>query len=449
MTKVYKIRKGLDIRLDGSAAATVSEYATDQYALRPADFLGIVPKLMVQEGDQVKAGQSLFHDKRNPDIRFASPVSGRVSAVVRGEKRVLEEVRVVADKSMDFEDFGSSDPLKLERGAVVSKMLASGCWPMVRQRPYNVIANPADEPKAIFVSGFDSAPLAPDSNVLVNGEGSAFQTGLNALTRMTKGKVYLNLKNGVKNSDVFTKAGNVEISLFDGPHPAGNIGTQIAQISPINKGEIVWHVSPSDVIIIGRLFLTGKYNAQKVVALTGSEVAKPGYFKLISGSCIKNLVSSNAKSTGYRVISGNVLTGVKLASQCSLGFYDTQITVIPEGNHYEFLGWAMPRLDKHSFSKSYFAWLMPGRKFVLDTNLNGGVRALVMTGEYEKVFPFDIYPMHLLKAIINKDIDGMEQLGIYEVVEEDFALCEYIDTSKTEIQTIVREGLDMLRAEMS
>lgn len=449
MTKVYKIRKGLDIRLQGNATATISDYATDQYALRPADFLGIVPKMMVQEGDWVKAGQSLFHDKRNPEMRFASPVSGKVTAVVRGEKRVLEEVRVVADKSMEYEDFGKADALKLGREEVIAKMLASGCWPMVRQRPYNVIANPVDEPKAIFVSGFDTAPLAPDYNLLVEGEGSAFQSGLNALTRMTKGKVYLNLRNGVKNSDVFTSAKNVEISLFDGPHPAGNVGTQIAQISPINKGEVIWHVSPSDVIIIGRLFLDGRYDARKIVALVGSEISNPRYFRLISGSCVKNLVSSNVKSSGYRTITGNVLTGVKLTSQCSIGFYDSQITVIPEGNHYEFLGWAMPRLDKHSFSKSYFAWLMPGRKFVLDTNLNGGARALVMTGEYEKVFPFDIYPMHLLKAIINKDIDGMEQLGIYEVVEEDFALCEYIDTSKTEIQSIVREGLDMLRAEMS
>ncbi|PKP16104.1 MAG: NADH:ubiquinone reductase (Na(+)-transporting) subunit A, partial [Bacteroidetes bacterium HGW-Bacteroidetes-22] len=427
MSKVYKIKKGLDIKLAGEAERTLTEFSATHVALKPTDFIGVFPKLLVQEGDVVKAGDPVFCDKAHPEVLFTSPVHGKVAEIVRGPKRILLEIKIELLTPETYTDFGKANPSNLTREEIISKMLQSGVWPMIRQRPYSVIANPADKPKAIFISGFDTAPLAPDYDFIVHGQGDVFQTGIDALKKLTNDKIYLNLPDGMVNSKVLTNTRGVEINHFSGPHPAGNVGTQIALLCPINKGDVIWYLRPQEVIIIGKLFAEGRYNARRIIAVCGSEVRKPKYYKVPGGVGIKKLLAGNVNESDVRFISGNVLTGTRLEPDGYLGFYDSQITVIPEGDYHEFLGWSMPRLHKHSFSRSYFSWLTPDKHYVADTNLNGGVRALVMTGQFEQVFPFDIYPTQLLKSIIYNDIDEMEKLGIYEVDEEDFALCEYID----------------------
>ena len=450
MSKTITIKKGLDINLTGEAVKAVATVEAEMFAIKPADFHGIFPKLLVNEGDEVKAGTLLFFDKYRENIKFTSPVSGTIAEIRRGAKRVLLEIKIRANSNHDFVDFGKADPNKLSRAEIVEKLLESGVWPMIRQRPYNVIAHPDHSPKAIFISGFDTAPLAPDYNFIVDGQNEAFQAGIDALKKLTDGKIHLNLTGDSTPSPVFSQCKNVEINYFKGPHPTGNVGVQINKIDPINKGDVVWHVRPSEVLTIGKLFLEGRYNSERIVAISGSEVLKPHYIKTKIGALARNLTANNLASGKLRYISGNPLTGTKIDREGFLGFYDSQITILPEGDYFEFFGWALPGLGKFSFSKTFFSWLgSKKKKYSLDTNLHGGHRAFVMTGQYEKVFPFDIYPMQLLKAILAKNIDQMENLGIYEVVEEDFALCEFIDTSKTEMQAIVREGLDFLRKEMN
>jgi Na+-transporting NADH:ubiquinone oxidoreductase subunit A len=452
MPKVFKIRRGLNIPLKGQAEKVFSRAEQAQfYAVKPIDFPGLTPKLSVSEGDKVKAGTPLFFDKYRPQVVFTSPVSGTIHLIRRGERRKILEVVVKSDEIQEYEDFGKANPKELSREAVVERLLNSGLWPMLRQRPYSIIANPTDKPKAIFISGFDTAPLAPDLDFAVKEESETFQAGIDALIKLTEGTVHLNLNADYPPSIVFTKTKGVQQNLFSGPHPAGNVGVQIHHISPINKGDLVWVVNPLDVIIIGRLFLTGTYDATKVIALAGSEIKKPRYFIVKSGVCIRSIITNNLVHTPdkVRVISGNVLTGTKVSDEGFLGYYDNMVTAIPEGNHYDFVGWATPGLNKFSMSRTFFSWLMPDKKFTLHTNLNGGERAYVMTGQYEKVLPMDIYPVHLIKAILAKDIEKMENLGIYEVVEEDFALCEYVCTSKTEVQSILREGIDLMIKELS
>ncbi|MDP2236032.1 MAG: Na(+)-translocating NADH-quinone reductase subunit A [Bacteroidales bacterium] len=449
MSNVIKIKKGLNINLVGEAEKTIKELSTDQYAIKPTDFVGVFPKILVKEGDSVKAGSPLFSDKHRENITFTSPVSGKVREIKRGAKRVLLEIKIESDGKDESIDFGAADPLKLKREDIVAKLLQSGVWPFIRQRPYSVIANPADDPKAIFISTFDTSPLAPDNDLIVHGQGDAFQKGLDALSQLTSGKIHLNIDANATHSKVFTNSKRVQINEFSGPHPAGNVGVQISRLDPINKGDVVWYLYPQDVLTIGRLFIEGKFDAERIIALTGSEVLRPAYFKTKIGVNIEALVKNNTTDVTKRYISGNVLTGKKVDLDGFAGFYNTHVTVIPEGDYFEFLGWGLPGFDKFSVSRSYPAFLFKNRKYRLDTNYHGGERAFVMTGQYEKVFPFDIYPMQLLKAIMVEDIDLMENLGIYEVDEEDFALCEVVDTSKTEIQVLVRKGLDLIRKEMS
>ncbi|MBC8489478.1 MAG: Na(+)-translocating NADH-quinone reductase subunit A [Bacteroidetes bacterium] len=448
MSKVIRISKGLDIKLLGEAEKKVTQVSSDNFALKPPDFVDVFPKLFLKEGDEVKAGTPVFFNKYRDNIILTSPVSGKVTEIRRGAKRKMLEIRIESDGKMNYEDFGKADPASLSKEKIIEKLLKSGIWAQIRQRPYSVIADPKDEPKAIFISAFNSAPLAPDYDFILDEESQAFQAGLNALGKLTSGKIHLNINNGKPCSKTFLEAKGVQINRFKGPHPAGNIGVQIYNIDPINKGDIVWYISPQAVVTVGKLFFEGKYNASRIIALTGSEVIKPQYFKVIAGTLVTDLFKNNINSGNVRYISGNVLTGSKIERDGYLGFYNDQITVIPEGDYYEFLGWSMPRINKFSFSRTFVSWLFPNKKYRLDTNLNGGQRAFVLTGEYEKVFPMNIYPMQLLKAIIVKDIDLMENLGIYEVDEEDFALCEFIDASKTEMQAIVREGLDYMRKEM-
>jgi len=446
MGNTIRIKKGLNINLLGEAEKVISAIEVVHYAIKPTDFLGVFPRLLVKEGDAVKAGTPLFVDKYRENIIFTSPVGGIIEEISRGDKRVLEEIRIKSVSQPEYEDFGKADPSKISREAIIEKLLKSGAWPVIRQRPFTIIANPADTPKGIFVSGFDSAPLAPDYSMLVKQSTADFQTGLDVLAKLAGAPVKLGLPGG---KSEFPKVSNADITYFDGPHPAGNVGIQIHKTNPINKGEIAWVINLQDVIIIGRLFSKGIYDTSIVIPLSGSEVINPQYYKTFKGASIQTLITNNLKEGDVRLISGNVLTGKQIKSDGYLGFYHNQFTVIPEGNYFEFFGWALPGLNKFSFSRSFFSYLKPNKKYRLDTNFHGAERAYVMTGQYERVLPMDIYPMQLIKACLAENIELMENLGIYEVDEEDFALIEYIDTSKTEVQSIIRKGLDLIRKEMS
>lgn len=445
-----KIRKGLNIRLRGQAEKVYERVGlASRYAVSPLDFPMLTPKLMVHEGDAVKAGAPLFHDKRDPRILYCSPVSGVVASVVRGDRRRIERVEVACGEGeLEYESHGSALPASLSREEILTKMLAGGVWPFVRQRPYNVVASPDARPRAIFISAFDTAPLAPDIDYSIKDGGEAFQVGLDALAKLTEGSVHLCIGAKYPANKAFSGARGVVLHTVSGPHPAGNVGVQIHHIDPIAKGEVVWTVNPLDVVIIGRLFIQGRYDARRIVALAGSCVAKPKYYTGMVGMPVAQLVEGQVDAgANARYISGNVLSGGNAGRDGFLGFYDTMVTVIPEGNRHEFMGWAAPGFGKFSASR-----LFPcrrNREYDIDTNLHGGVRAYVVTGQYESVFPMSIYPVRLIKAILARNIEEMEDLGIYEVAEEDFALCDFVCTSKMEPQAIVREGLNYLMRELN
>ena len=448
---MIKIKKGIDIHLVGEAKKEVKNYEPQLFAIKPHDFIGVVPKMHVAEGDDVKVGTVLFHDKNNESVFFTSPASGKVKAIVRGEKRVILQVVIESDGKFETIDFGKADPSKLSRNEIVEKLVQSGTWTMLRQRPYSTIAKIQDEPKCIAVSMFDTVPLAPDNNFIVKDQMAAIKAGVESLAKLTKGMVYLNVNSSETQQALASlniSAKNVTITEFQGPHPAGNVSTQLNVLSPINKGETVWYTYAQNLIAIGNLFLNGVYDSSRVVAFTGSEVKEPMYYRTRIGADMSGLYE-NISSENVRIISGNVLTGKKINGENFLGYYDSQVTVIPEGDHYQLFGWLAPNFKKFTSTNTMGASLCKKSKKVLDTNLNGGIRPLIMTGNFEKVFPFDIYPMQLIKACIIKDIDQMEELGIYEIDAEDFALCEVIDPSKTAIQQIVRESLEMLRKEMN
>lgn len=449
MSKTIKLRKGFDIKMQGEAEHIfVQNPMPDSVALKPTDFVGLTAKLMVKEGDKVLAGDPLFINKLQPEIKFTSPVSGVVSAVTRGDRRVLLNVTVTPDKETEYKKFEVENFDSMSREQVIATMLDAGVWPFVKQRPFDVVANPNDKPKSIFISTFDTAPLAPDYTFALEESTADFQKGVDVLKKLTDGAVNLDIYKECRAKTTFTEIKNVEQNFFLGKHPAGNVGVQIHHVDPINKGEIVWVVNPQDVVIIGRLFSKGQFDARIVVALTGA-VKNPRYYKTILGSNISSFLAQESVDDNMRVISGNVLTGTKLGKNDFIGYYDSQVTVIEEGTKPTFMGWLAPGFNRHSFSRAFFSWLTPNKKYALNTNMNGGLRAFVFTGIYEEVLPMDIYPMQLLKAILVEDFDKMEQLGIYEVVPEDFALCEYVCPSKIEIQSILRKGLDLVRKELN
>jgi len=449
MSNNIKIKRGLDIKLKGKAQEQVQEVSLSKFALKPTDFHGLFPKLSARVGDKVKRGSIVFFDKKREYIQIPSPVSGTITEVIRGAKRKMLEVRIEADGTDDFAAFKKLSSSEMNNDNVKANLLESGLWSLIRQRPYNVVANPTEKAKAVFISGFESAPLTTNVDFILQGNESAFQVGLDALSKLTEGKVCLGINSNTK-SQALLNAKGVEINKFDGPHPAGNVGIQIHHISPINKGEIVWTVQAQDVITIGNLFLTGEYKPEITIALAGSEVQNPQYYKVKRGFEVAELLNGKLTDRGdVRIISGNVLTGTKLEKVGYLSYYHNLITVIPEGNKYSFFGWLVPSPKKHSVYRTAFSWLSPNKEYVLNTNLNGGERAFVFTGNMDRVLPMDILPMELTKAIMVDDIDMMENLGIYEVDEEDFALCEYVNTSKIDIQAIIREGLDSIRKEMS
>ena len=447
MANRIKIKKGLQIPLLGVSEETLSGKITSEFVrICPEDFQGITPKLAVKVGDTVKAGTALFYEKNHADMLFASPVSGVITEIERGAKRRILNIVIKADSSNQYEDFGPKKIASLSSEEVKRSILDAGIWFLIRQRPYDVVANPGKQPRDIFVTGFDSAPLAPSYDFLLNGQEAELQAGLDALAKLTTGKVYLSISTKTKHKGL-RDANNVVITEFDGPHPAGNVGVQINRLKPVNRGETVWTLNALDVVIIGRLFNKGIVDLTRTIALTGSEVKQSGYYQMMIGTALKPLFSNNVTDgISLRYISGNPLTGRKIDENGVLRAYDAQVTVIPEGDDVdEAFGWASLSPNRYSAGGTY---ARVKKAYRIDARLKGGPRAIIVSNEYDKVFPMDIYPEQLLKAIIAFNIDKMEALGIYEVAPEDFALCEFVDTSKLELQHIVRTGLEMLRKEM-
>ena len=445
MANVIKLRKGLDIHLQGRAEEKKIQLKSNgKYALVPDDFEGVTPKVVVREGDKVKAGDALFVNKQYPEVKFASPVSGTVREVVRGERRKVLCVKVDADSQQEFVDFGRKDVGKLTGEQVINALLEAGIFGYINQLPYAVSTNPETKPKAIFVSALRDKPLAADFEFEVKGQEQDFQTGLTALSKIAK--TYL----GVGAGSALTGVKDVEVTVFEGKCPAGNVGVQVNNIDPVNKGEVVWTIGdPTVVLFIGRLLNTGKVNLTRTVALCGSEVSSPAYVDMLVGEELSTLLSNSYDaSKSVRIINGNVLTGKPTTKEGFLGAHSSEITVIPEGDDAdEMLGWILPRLKQFSVSRSYFSWLCGKKDYALDARIKGGERHIIMSGEYDRVLPMDIYGEYLIKAIIAGDIDRQEALGIYEVSPEDFALAEFVDSSKLELQRIVREGLNLLRKE--
>ena len=450
MSNNIYLKKGLNIPINGVAAQTTKKVIVpDVVTIKPTDFRGLVPKLLVREGDKVLAGTPVLADKMSQNILFASPVSGVVAEVVRGEKRKLLEVRIKADAEQEYVDFGVKRVADMSAEQIKEALLAAGLWPSFVQRPYGIIADPEVAPKAIFVSAFSTAPLAADLDFTLRDELANIQTAINAVNKLTKGGVHVSLNAATYSGTPFHKLENVIMHTFEGKHPAGNVGVQIHHISPICKGETVWTVSLMMLAAIGKLFNTGKYDVRRKIAVTGPKVKNPAYVDGYPGISMKDVKEFYEKPAELRFISGDVLTGKSVGAEGSLGFYDNQISILEEGDKYELLGWAKPFRPKlFSASRTYFSWLTPNKKYDMDTNLHGGPRAFVVNDTYSKVLPMDLYPVHLLKACLANDIDNMEKFGIYEVLEEDFALCEYVCPSKIDIQQIITDGIALMMKEM-
>ena len=453
MANVIKLRKGLDINLKGRAEEKKIQLKSNgKFALVPDDFEGVTPKVVVKEGDKVKAGDALFINKQYPDVKFASPVSGTVREVVRGERRKVLCVRVDADEKQAFVDFGKKDVGTLTGEQVINALLEAGIFGYINQLPYAVSTNPSVQPKAIFVSALRDKPLAASFEYEVAGQEQDFQTGLKALAKIAKTYLGVGENSSLTSHLSSLTSENVEINIFSGKCPAGNVGVQVNHIDPVNKGEVVWTIGdPTVVLFIGRLFNTGKVDLRRTVALCGSEIKNPAYVDMLVGEELSTLLSNSYDAgKSVRIINGNVLTGKPTTKEGFLGAHTSEITVIPEGNDAdEMLGWILPRFKQFSVNRSYFSWLCGKKKYALDARVKGGERHMIMSGEYDKVLPMDIYGEYLIKAIIAGDIDRQEALGIYEVAPEDFALAEFVDSSKLELQRIVREGLNILRKENS
>ena len=450
MSNNIYLKKGLDLPINGTATQNTKKVIVpDVVSVKPTDFRSLVPKLLVREGDKVLAGTPVLADKMSQNILFTSPVSGTVAEVVRGEKRKLLEVRIKADAEQEYVDFGVKKVAEMTAEQIKEALLAAGLWPALTQRPYGIIANPEVKPKAIFVSAFSTAPLAANPEYALREDLEHIQTAINALGKLTDGGVHFSLNSANYSGTPFHKVENVIQHTFEGKHPAGNVGVQIHHISPIRKGETVWTVSLLMLAAIGKLFNTGKYDVRRKIAVTGPKAINPAYVEGYPGIAIKDVAEFYNASENLRFVSGDVLTGTNVGANGYLGFFDNQITILEEGDKYELLGWAKPvRCKLFSASRTYFSWLTPNKKYDMDTNLHGGPRAFVVNDVYGKVLPMNLFPVHLLKACLANDIDGMEKFGIYEVLEEDLALCEYVDPSKIYIQQIITDGIALMLKEM-
>jgi Na+-transporting NADH:ubiquinone oxidoreductase subunit A len=449
MSQDIRIKKGLDLNLVGVAEQTFhKEVSSATFGFYLEDFHGVTPKLHLKEGAEIKAGEPLFYDKNAPEIQFVSPVSGEVVAIERGARRKVLSIKLLADKEQEYIKHKKLAVSEASREVLVKYFLATGLWPFIKQRPFDLIADPSKTPKAIFISGLNTGPLNPDLDFVLKGSEDKLQAALSALKKLTPGSVHVTVAS--KKNSVFSSLENIELHEINQLHPAGLVGTQIAHIDPINKGEVVWVVAAQDLVIIGELLLTGQFNASRAIAVTGSRVKAPQYIRTKIGAELRPILEAIGLAEGEnRLIAGDVLTGMKVELDEHLRFYANQLTVIAEGNDYEFFGWNKPVFNKVSPTRALtFSWLNKKKAYDLDTNTNGEHRAFVVTGSYEEVFPLDIYPMQLLKACMVKDLDEMEQLGLYEVAPEDFSLTEFICISKQAHQAIIREGLDVLKQEL-
>ena len=446
MSKDIKVKKGLNLRFKGEAEQTLVEAPRSKtFAIKPPDFHAVVPKLVLKEGAKVQAGEVIFFSKYNEAVKFSSPVSGTIVEVVRGAKRRVLEIVIEADAVNSYKEYGTMSAESSDAEAVKTRIFESGCGAFIKQRPYDIVANPEDAPKAIYISAYNTAPLAADPEFILQDQKAEFQEGIKALKKLTAGKVYLAVN---KKSSNLKDIQGVEILNVSGPHPAGNVGVHVHETEPINGGDRVWTVGPEDVAIIGRLFLTGKFDAKRTIAVVGADAKDKKYFRTLLGTNVSALVGEVNESVS-RIISGDMLTGLRLTNNQFVGFYDNTVTVIPEGNNYRMFGWLPFTYNNiHSMSKTSLSWMFPNKKYDVNTNLNGEERALVVTGEMEEVMPLDVYPMQLLKACMTGDVEKMENLGIYEVIPEDFALVDYVNTSKIEAQEIIRLGLDLMITEV-
>ena len=446
MPNLHIVRNGLDLPILGAPEAIVDGHlSASVYAVRPSDFRGLVPKLAVKEGDRVLAGDILFTDKANPQIAIASPVSGEVARIERGDKRKILAVVVLADAQQSYRSVPSGTPANREDA--IQWLLGAGAWSLIESRPYGRIANPEAQPKAVFVNGMATEPLAVSPAVALAGREEDFAKGLQVISLLSPRTVLSIAAN--ETAAALTKASGVEIHQFKGPHPSGTTSVHINRVSPINKGETVWTLNYQDVAIIGHLARTGNLKLERVVSLCGTGIAKPRAITATAGAQLETYLSTELKSGAYRVISGSVLTGANVGKNGYLGYYASQITAIPEGQGTDFFGWVIPSFGKWSISRTLFSWLNPSKKYDLSTKQHGEDRAFVVTGVYDKVFPLDILPMPLIKAMWAKDLEKMEQLGAYEVVAEDFALCEVVCPSKQELQKLAGEAIDLLYTEMN
>ena len=449
--KHFRLRKGFTVRLQGEAEKQIaSAERAKTFAVKPTDFSQVTrPKLLVNEGENVKAGTPLFFDKLLPGVLYCAPMSGEIATITRGKKRKLLEIVILADTECVYESFPKSSIQEIEgmsRDELIERLTKSGVWPHLIQRPYGIVADPSILPKAIFMSAFDTHPLAPDLSFTLSQDQEAFAAGIVALRRLSDEALHIGLLKNKDYSFLGTQP-KVNYYTFQGTHPAGNVGVQIHHIAPINKGENVWTTTPFGAVSIGRLLLEGRYNTSCFVAVTGPEILQPQYYRTHVGASIQYMVQDNLKSKNVRCISGNVLTGERIGMDGHLGFYDRQVSVLREGNYHEPFGWILPSLQKLSFHRGLglLSFLFPKKEYRLDTNLHGELRAFAQTGVLERVVPMDILPTHLIKAILAEDYDDMEALGIYEVIEEDLALCEFVDLSKHEIQKILRKGLNLMQ----
>ena len=447
MGQNIKIKRGMDIKLEGAPSLDVHQANSPAtFAVKPTDFKGLVPKMHVKQGDKVKAGDCLFADKKNDKICFTAPVSGEIAEVVRGDRRAILAVKILADSETAYKSFNTSGFVDKSRDEVVELLLASGLWPFIVQRPYGLLADPSIAPKAIHVSGFDSAPLAADLSISLKGQEANLKTGFEILKKLTEGKVHLNV-HATKDSSIYNSLEGVEKTIFSGPHPSGLVGVQINKIDPINKGDVVWTIKPQHVAFIGKFFETGNLDLEQTIVVVGSEIRKPAYYATRLGASVSELLMDNVSNDNVRVISGNVLTGTKIAQDGYLGYYDNQISVIPEGDHFEMLGWLLPSYPRPTLSSTFPLFKFFKKTFKVNTNPHGENRAYVVTGQYEKVMPMNIMPQQLIKSVMAKDLELMENLGIYEVIEEDMALCEFVCTSKIDVQRVLSEGLELMAEE--
>ncbi len=449
MSTDIKIKKGLDIKLIGEAEKTISAAPKSRtFTIRPSDFHLITPKLLFKEGGTFNAGDPIFYSKADESLKFAAPVSGKILQIKRGAKRVITHIVIEADGKDTFADYGKFDVARADSKTIREHFLETGLWPFIKQRPYDIIAETDSEPRDIFISGCNTAPLAPDLDFILAGKEAELQAALTAFSKLTAGAVHVSVKKG--GQSVFANLEDITLHTVSGPHPAGNVGTQINKIAPVNKGETVWTINAADLVIIGEHLLTGKYNAERIISVSGSCVKAPKYYKSRIGSEVSTFMyDAGLKSEHVRMISGNVLTGDRLGADGHLGFYHNEFVVIPEGDDYEFFGWNKPVFNKISPTRALtFSWMFPNKKYDLDTNTNGEHRAFVVTGSYEEVFPLDMFPLQLLKACMVEDLDAMEAMGMYELAPEDFALTEFICVSKQPHQAIIRKGLDLMQKEI-